>query len=265
MRYLSGVFLSALLGLALPATAAPDAKLDIAGVRIGMTEAEVRAALTAFDPSLTVTAVASVFNYRDGVNMLQSPEFLDRLEGKVGRNGDPNLKVYFSGPVGEVRVIGVSRAFRSLDAPPTSAQFLQSLAAKYGPLSGFSRDNQRHPVWESDGRPSCIRGRGGMNNAVWIDLDSSFGPGLVASSSAQAFLSARSSAVTHKGLLPTDLTQCGAYLGYYYFGDPVRSFEAELFDLGAVVATQRSREAWVNQLQADAVRKREGQGQTPKL
>ena len=41
----------------------PAAKMDIAGVRIGMTEAEARAALTAFDPSMRIIRTTTRYNY----------------------------------------------------------------------------------------------------------------------------------------------------------------------------------------------------------
>jgi len=83
--------------------------MEIAGLRLGMTEAEARAALRALDPALRITPpVMGVSNYSDGVNpILKTPEFLDRLEGSKGQGA--SFTVYFSGPAGEVRVIGISR------------------------------------------------------------------------------------------------------------------------------------------------------------
>ncbi|MCF8710129.1 hypothetical protein [Rhizorhapis sp. SPR117] len=83
--------------------------MEIAGLRLGMTEAEARAALRALDPALRITPVMGVSNYSDGVNpILKTAEFLDRLEGSKGHQG-ASFTVYFSGPAGEVRVIGISR------------------------------------------------------------------------------------------------------------------------------------------------------------
>ena len=66
---------SAMIGVALatltPAfaqtAATPAAKMDIAGVRIGMTEAETRAALTAFDASMRIIRTTSRYNYSGGM------------------------------------------------------------------------------------------------------------------------------------------------------------------------------------------------------
>lgn len=38
-----------------------------------------------------------------------------------------------------------------------------------------------------------------------------------------------------------------------------------MFDVGAIVATQRARNAWVQQLEEEAIKKREGQAEAPKL
>lgn len=268
MKAMLGIVLGAIFGFAgivsVHAQGTPVSKMDIAGVQIGMTEAEVEAALKTFDSGLELASVMAVFNYSDGVShTLESPEFLDRVEAKQGNQG-VSITVYFSGGPGEdVRVIGVSRSALIMANPPTAAQFMQSLVAKYGQPAGLSSKNQSLPVWEEAGKPSCIRARD-YKNEVDINIGTGIGAGLMVNANAEQFLSKRAGSIS-RGLLPSDLAQCGAYLGYYYLGDPVRNFSAELYDLGAVVATERSRTAWVDQLQAEAVSKRQGQGQVPKF
>jgi len=246
-----------------PVQGTPEDKLDIAGVRIGMTEAEARAALATFDPELEIGAVMAMYNYSDGVNLLQSPEFLDRLEGRLPGLGAA-FKVYFSGPVGEVRVIGLSRSGLMMTNPPTVAQFVDSLVAKYGQPTGLSRGDKSQPVWEAAGKPSCIRARDYKSDIV-INLGAGAGGSLAETATAEQFLAGRSANTSASGLIPADLTQCGAYLSYYWTADPVRSFTAEVYDLGAMVSTERSRTAWVDQLKEEAVRKRQAQGVAPRL
>jgi hypothetical protein len=65
--------------------------------------------------------------------------------------------------------------------------------------------------------------------------------------------------------LPADLTTCGTFVYYTTGMDPVRGFMAGLFDVGAIFETYRSRNAWVGDLEAEAIRKREGQSQAPRL
>ena len=115
MKAMLGIVLGAIFGFAgivsVHAQGTPVSKMDIAGVQIGMTEAEVEAALKTFDSGLELASVMAVFNYSDGVShTLESPEFLDRVEAKQGNQG-VSITVYFSGGPGEdVRVIGVSRS-----------------------------------------------------------------------------------------------------------------------------------------------------------
>ncbi|WP_337185280.1 hypothetical protein [Phenylobacterium sp.] len=267
LRLFSGACLAAALaGLAsLPAQAQAQAasasSFEIAGVRIGMTEAEARSALRAFDSSLSIRPVMAVFNYSDGVNhALRTPEFLGRLEAWKD-NQRPVVKVYFSGPVGDVRVISVRRDEILVQNRPTAAQFAQDLIRKYGRPAGINGTRLHHIVWEDAGRPSCIRVR--EAGKITFRVDS--GAGMAEHSTAEAFYVGRSKEVEARGLLPADLTQCGAYVDYYLLGDPVSTFAAELNDLGAIITAERSRKAWVQQLKDAATRKRQGQGQTPRL
>lgn len=265
MNLLICVVFGALLGFSVlgHAQGIPEDRMDIAGIRVGMTEAEARAALAAFDATLEVVDVWAEFNYDDGVSYtLKSPEFLDRLEAHQGNQGAA-IRVYFSGPVGDAKVIGVSRS-GILPNPPTAAQFMDGLIAKYGQPSGFSRENRTHPVWEGAGKTSCVKGRD-YRNVVVIDVAAGLGESLMNNSSAEDYLVKRGANHTAKGLIPADPSQCGTYLAYHFFGDPVSTFGAEVYDLGAAVATERSRAAWVEQLQAEAVRKRQGEGQVPRL
>lgn len=208
--------------------------------------------------------MGAVFNYSDGVShTLERPEFLDRLEGHIGNSG-PIFVVHFSGPAGDVRVIGVKRSAILQTNQPTAAQFTASLVGKYGQPAGMSRGNKGQPVWEAAGETSCIRIRDYKGDVI-IDVAAGLGEGLMTNASAEQFLTSRGTSTTGRGLLPADVAHCGAYLSYWYPGDPISTFSAELYDLGAMVATERSRTAWVSQLQDEAVRKRAGQGQAPKL
>lgn len=259
--FLRPFFLGAALACLTPvlahAQSTPAPKLEIANVHIGMTEAEVRTAIRAFDPTLEITAVMGAYNYRDGVSMLTTPEFLDRLEAMKGNSA--GIKVYFSGPVGDARVIGVYRSELVTANPPSAAQFAQSLISKYGQPAGINGTNMSNIVWEEAGKPSCVRVRNGNKVGVSVIPMKNV-------NSFEDFYTKRRTQPVWRGMLPSDLTQCGAVVDYnFHGGDPVRTFEAELKDLGAIIATERSRTAWVNQLQAEAVRKRQAQGQAPKF
>jgi hypothetical protein len=172
--------------------------------------------------------------------------------------------VFFSGPVEEVRVIGISRTGILINNRPTAEQFMNSLISKYGQPTGVSNNNKSQPVWEVAGKPSCVRVRD-YKNDVHINMPPGMGQSMIINANAEQFLASRSGNNTGKGLIPEDVTQCGTFLSYNLGGDPVSTFSAELFDLGKLVMIDRSRTAWADQLEEEAIQQRIGQGQAPKL
>jgi hypothetical protein len=248
----------------LPGFAAPD--WDIIGIKIGMTEAQVREALMAFDPKAKITAYNATFSYHDGVSHHQTPEFLNTIEMRVGEPSLGNgIKAWFSGPIGEARVIAVARKhYDGSRNAPTLAQFEQSLQAKY--KNATSQLDSSNPVWEEAGKPSCVRITAGPNQSrphlgTFVSTAQTFNnPNDIEN------MIEKRRARESKGLLPKDLATCGAFTFYmYHRGDPVKMFTAGMFDLGAMIATERSRNAWVDKFEAEATRKRQGQGQAPRL
>lgn len=262
-KILSASVISLMLCCSEYSQAVPAEQLDIAGIKLGMTVDEVKAAINSFDPQLQIEEVAAVFDLNDGANLQPSPEFSDRIEALQGNQGAV-LKVFFSGPVGEVRVIGVARKGVILSNQPASAQFMQSLTARYGQPTTFNRNQKDQPVWEADNKMSCIRARDHKNEPQ-VNIAPGFGESILVNVSAEQFLSSRAGNHTGKGLLPQEFTDCGSYLSYFFPGDPISSFSGELMDLGAIVQTERSRQQWVEQLTAEAVQKRLSQGQVPKF
>lgn len=241
--------------LAQTAAAAPD--WDILGIKLGMTESEVREALAAYDSNGQILAFNESFSYSDKVNSFRSPEFLNQLELRVTKPRlQIPLRVWFSGPTGESRVIGVARQQQNISNPVSAAQFQESLNAKYGEPSGAAGTM---PVWEEKNKASCVRSSWGVNLLKFPQITS----GQMSFSSVVGTLE-RELQSSNTGL-PTDLADCGAVLHYSGGMDPVRSITGGLFDLGAMISTQRSRQAWVKQLEAEAIAKREGQAQAPRL
>ena len=133
--------------------------------------------------------MGAVFNIHDGANLQQSPEFLDRIEALQGNQGEA-LKVFFSGPVGDVRVIGVVRQGMILNNRPASAQFMQSLIARYGQATAFNRNLKDQPVWEAGNKMSCIRARDHKNEPQ-VNISPGFGESILVNVSAEQFLSSR--------------------------------------------------------------------------
>lgn len=245
----------AFCGAALPAFAAAD--WDIVGLKIGMTEAEVRAAMAAYAPDGKLFDHRGTFGYSDGISSHRTEPFLDQIELRVtdGSIKQP-LRVWFSGPTGEPRAIAISRQELNLPNPITVAEFQQNLQAKYGPPTGETPGSALY--WEESGKPSCIRESWG----IAIREFGKFPLGQVNVSQAMAGL-ARDQ--PRSSVLPADLETCGTFVFVTISMDPVRAFSAGLYDVGAMAATFNARNAWVEGLTAEATRKRQGQSQAPRL
>lgn len=244
----------------LPAQASPE--WDIVGIRLGMTEAQVKAAMMAFEPKGKIIASNAQLIYSDKAQQHRTPSFLSSMELRVTRMSiEIPLKVWFSGPTGDVRVIAVRRQAMNIPNAPTGEQFMQGLIAKYGQPT--AADSAGTPTWQAAGKPSCIRTSHGLDFNPFASVV--VPPGKNDFGEAAAELARRQQGVG-KGLLPADLKTCGSFL--YYTGtrnNPANHFIAGLFDVGAIVATHQARNAWVEGLSSGAVKQREGQAQMPKL
>lgn len=259
---LRSVWLAAALGAATAcAFASPD--WDMVGVKLGMTEAEVKAAFAAYDSKGKILASNSSFNYSDGVQSHRTPVFLSSMEIRVTRLAMwTPIKVWFSGPQGPARVIAIARNEGNLPNPASRSQYLQSLQEKYGAPTGSWSGTS--PYWEAKGKPSCIR----TSIADRVDLGEfpQVTTGHKTIEQAVALLDARRQQPgTYYASLPADLASCSTFMYYAAGSDPVVSFTAGMYDVGAIVATLRARQAWVDKLRSEAVRKREGKGQAPRL
>lgn len=249
----------ALCAAATPSLAAPD--WDMAGVKLGMTEAEVKAAFVAYDPKGKIIASNSSFNYSDGLNSHRTPGFLNSMEIRVVRLAQwTPIKVWFSGPDGPARVIAIARNEGNLPNPVTRGQFLQSLQAKYGPPTAQWSNGM--PYWEAKGKPSCVRTKNGdqVNFGEFPQVTT----GHKTLDQAVGLLEAQQQQPGGFYTLPADLTSYGTFM-YYTAVDPVSLFTGGIYDVGAIVATQRARQAWVDKLRSEAIQKREGQGKAPRL
>lgn len=249
---------------AAPTYATPLDKMGIAGVRIGMSEAEVVKAIQSFDANATVKRVMAEFPYFDGVNSLQTPAFLDHLAIKTSDSG---LSVWFASAPSTPLVIAVFRR-SGLAQPPGSEQLLSSLTAKYGPVTA------RNPVrpggqtvahWSEDDKPQCSIDKDG--NGQLVPWNNAMGTLLIPNAVNVLEQYGRQRVphlVAALGNAP-DVARCGTVLRYEWTREPVQSFEAWLVDQGGMIAASRKSSQWVEELKADAVRKLRGQSATPKL
>ncbi|MDR7095651.1 hypothetical protein [Hydrogenophaga laconesensis] len=244
-------------------TTTPLAKMDIAGVRIGMTEAEVVKAIQAFDPGAKMTSRSvAYFPYFDGVNDLKTPEFLDQMGF---RTADAGIGVWFAGPPSEPRVLAVVRRVGPTQ-PPSAEQMLSALTAKHGPFNVRSvpRPGGGAVVhWDEEGKAQCtvVKERSGQR------VPSTNAMGTLLPPNAVKVLEqyARQDVFREALGASRDVSKCGTVLRYEWGSEPVRSFEAWLVDQGGMVTANRRSVQWVEQLKAEAVRKLQSQGKTPKL
>ncbi|MBN9427094.1 MAG: hypothetical protein J0H09_11375 [Burkholderiales bacterium] len=261
------VFLAAALAWVTPASAqnatTPLARMSIAGVRIGMTEAEVVKAIQAFDASAKITkrSIAS-FPYFDGVNSLQTPEFLDHLGFRMV---DEGVGVWFTSPPSEPRVFAVVRRGGPAQ-PPSSDQMLSALTAKHGPFNvrSIPRPGGGATVhWDEEGKAQCTvtKERSGQR----VPSPNAMGTLVVPNAVRILEQYARQGVLREALGASPDVSKCGTVLRYEWGSEPVRSFEAWLVDQGGMIAASRKSAQWVEQLKAEAVRNRQGQGKAPKL
>jgi len=243
-------------------------KLDITGIRLGMTEAEVTRAIKAFDPNAQlVNKRMAHYPYSDGVTGFQTPAFLDELEFRAG---DSRLRIWFASPPAEPRVYAIHRYSRGNKTPPTRQQFVTALTTKYGPAQTHYLPNTGTTVvqWSEQGKPVCAVS---TNARIAVDGGN------------ETLLPPRAVEVLegmgrsqHPNLRRTmgtsvDVARCGTVLRYTWGGPandpafPIPEFYVWLVDQGGMIAKDRQSARWVEQLRTEAVRKRQGQGVTPKL
>lgn len=239
-------------------------KMDIAGIKIGMTETEVMQAIKTFDASASLSnRYIANYPYNDGVNYFDTPDFLQHL---TFQTSDSGFAVWFASPPAESRVYAVSRR-SSTQNPPTSDQFIAALTAKYGAASAISPSNsgQKFVQWHEQGKPACTVIKDKSGNM--IPDNNSTGtlrpPNAVTLLEQQAKLRYRR---LIDALGPSvDVARCGTVLHYEWIGDVVKNFEVHLVDQGGMVTLNRKSSEWVEELENEAVRKRQAQGAAPKL
>ncbi len=270
MKTVHAVAVATLFGLVASAHAQTLAasKMDITGIRLGMSEAEVMGAIKAFDPKAQVTSRRMAhYPYSDGVTGFQTPAFLDELEFRAG---DSRFRVWFASPPAEPRAYAIHRYSRGNPTPPSRQQFVAALTSKYGPTQEHYLPNTGTNLaqWSEPGKPECA-----VSTNARVVVDGS--PDTLLPPRAAEVLEAMGRS-QHPNLRRTmgasvDVARCGAVLRYAWGGPakdpvfPIAEFYVWLVDQGGMVAKHRQSLEWVKQLETAAVRKRQGQGVTPKL
>ena len=266
---LAGASLLGFMGAA-NAQTIPIERMDVVGIRLGMTEAEVMRALKAFSPKMqSANRRLEQFTYSDGVNGFDTPAFLSELEVKTG---DSHFRIWFAGPPAEPRTYAIMRYSRGNPNPPSHQQFAAALVAKHGPATQ-SRDPSRGAniaQWGEPGKPVCAVSSNG-NSRIAVDGGNETLLPPRAGEVLEGMAQKKNPHLLRNLGAPADVARCGAVLRYLWGGsatDPsvaVPEFYVWLVDQGKMVANGRQSTQWVRKLEADAIARRQGKAVTPKL
>lgn len=125
--------LGTMLACLMPALAQAE-QFDIVGLKPGMTEPEVIAAIKAHDPTMKITSFQSQYNYSDGVQSFQTAPFLSKIEASQTKYNPmetlypAKIAIWFTPPPQGGRVWGIERKeYLSNKNPPTVSQYADAL------------------------------------------------------------------------------------------------------------------------------------------
>jgi len=220
---------------------------DVVGLRLGMSEDQVIAALEAHDPAARIEVYEASYNFNDGATLQQSPPFLDfiRAHGAAGER----ITVKFAPGAGPPRAVSIIRGTVMNQAPPTRAQLVAALEGKYGAPNETGR---------ASGMPAMLWLDGDKTNCV---VDS--GVGYIAPSpDTPDFMGwlARSPGAADNG------AGCArVLLAQLDINDPVRLLTLILTDIAGWAAAEIAAQDWVEQLEVEAVEARKARGAAPRL
>ncbi len=242
MKTLFTTMCAAFAVLGFTATAqAQTSSFDILGLRTGMTEQEARDALKAVDANAKLRVVTKRYQYHDGIEVVYTEEFLDRIELPDSREG--SLTLYFSPPPKEQRVFAVKRSSSGMQNPPTVNQLRDTLVQKFGEPA-FA--DSRFLEWDAKGGPACLRQPKRRT--------------LFAPDSGRILKAVQNRKIA-------DVSQCAAVAQYELqtAGGFVQFFYATIADVGAWAAAEQAANQWVAGLAAEAKKAQAGKGSAPKL
>lgn len=229
---------------------------DIAGLRVGMTEDEAIAALEAFDPEMALTVIEGYFNYTDGVANFETDGYPSEIRGtRPGSRYGDDFILMFTPPPNGGRLWLIDRREDIESNFPSPAQYGEALRKKYGEPSIVSNEELLF-AWEFPaGGPACLRDRLGPVSAYFQPRHHSD-------------LLYRLYYMQQVGQAPADLATCALQLNYQLGStnnQVVQSFNAIMIDVAGFSVANDAANEWVQGLEAEARRKREGGGKAPRL
>ena len=224
---------------------------DIAGLKLGMSPAQAKAALVAagFDPKSLSESMAT-YRYNDGANGHETEAFLDRISAykREDRNGGRAVDTFnlvFAPPPEGGHLVMIRRKISNPIDPPTVAEYRTALTKKYG-----------KPDVDRTGSPMWFAPRGAVNC-----MQTGTAPEAVDG----IMLSVNSMKARRK---ITDPSQCASMLEYRMsavLNGPANTVTAILTDVPGWAKAYLASQEWVEAQRQAAVKARESKASKPKL
>lgn len=233
-------------------------QFDIVGLKLGMTEPEVIAAIKAHDPTLKIESTQNTYSYSDGVQQFQTAPFLWRISTRQTANTSTvgGLIILFTPPPKGGRVWAIERKETISSNPPTAKQYATALKQKYGAPTIASSDESQL-AWDFPaGKPNCVPRDPGRPAFPVLRPTQEVDVGFTLRMWQQ------------KKVAPTDLSTCASRLHYLLStsnGQVISSFQAIMYDVGIYAVADEAAKRDTQSLEGKARKARESKGQTPKL
>jgi len=228
---------------------------SLIGLKFGQSVEAASNTLDNYREDLFIRKHELAFTYNDGVQMIQTDPFLGHIEA-AARQPQETLKVYFSAPPREQRLIAVTRVLVPSN-PPTHAQFLSSLTSKFGdpaivyepPRHSISAPVRIKYVWIDEHAKDCYQ-------LKTTDLM------LKGPSGALGEIS-RYRRLAQQGRAPESLAMCEPVFEVLLHGDPVVHVEAVMLDTGNWLSGLEESNQWLSDLREKSSKQREEAGEVP--
>lgn len=134
------VLIASVFLLCTPAKAA-DERVDIVGLRLGMTLDEAQEAIRKYNPNLVIQPpVRKVLQYRVANETRKTAPYVSSIFAATGKKQADSISVFFSYPPGEPRVIAITRLHNNFDPPILRENYYKALVAKYGAPAASQND-----------------------------------------------------------------------------------------------------------------------------
>lgn len=251
------------LALCCFAAAARAAEQDIAGLKLGMSPDQAKAALKAFgvDPA-RIQEVKRNYRYIDGVNAHSTPEFLDHISAdkNVLKNGqwvkDMFMLVFAPPPKGG-QLVSVVRTIENYVDPPTVADYRAAIIEKHG-----------KPDEDRSGRLTWLDPKNGVNctplgGTGVIEVDAVMSNIYMGSAKQGWRLNQLRNA--NKIRDPSDCARVLQYQIPTMPSQPAKRVSAGMVDAAGWVQAYLATLEWIDAQRQQAVQQREGKAAKPKL